>query len=196
MQIVFVVCYVLVFKTELNILQTRRMFTFPSVRALHWVNIRYDVKPQSFEFFFNLNPLQQLVNAMHSTLMNHKKQFLVLSGCIFWQRFCLFFLNRSLISSSTTFYRYGNTWSEWLYLVSTHSVEKRQIYRARRRKIIFALTISLHTPSMLYEKADSTTGNCFANIRLYIAGLRNNGIDLSIWHNQDVLMYCRDDSKL
>lgn len=49
---------------------------------------------------------------------------------------------------------------------------------------------------MLYEKADSTTGICFANIRLYIAGLRNNGIDLSIWHNQDVLMYGRDDLKL
>lgn len=65
-----------------------------------------------------------------------------------------------------------------------------------QEKIIFALTISLHTPSMLYEKADSTTGNCFANIRLYIAGLRNNGIDLSIWHNQDVLMYGRDDLKL
>lgn len=62
-----------------------------------------------------------------------------------------------------------------------------------QEKIIFALTISLHTP---YEKADSTTGNCFANIRLYIAGLRNNGIDLSIWHNQDVLIYGRDDLKL
>lgn len=90
------------------------MFAFPSVRALHWVNIRYDVKPQSF-FIFNLNPLQQLVNAIHSTLMNLWKA----CSCVI--RLCFFllrFLKIDFLFSTLTIFSINTETLNWVTVLS------------------------------------------------------------------------------